>query len=91
MKFRRQAACCVAVALGACPAMAGPHFRTDDPEPIDYKYYEFYTFFTGLRATESSAREPVHRVQESSLRVRHRPARNHELAVAVLKGAHDDP
>ncbi len=27
-------------------AVAGPPFQTDDPEPIDYKNYEFYTFAT---------------------------------------------
>jgi hypothetical protein len=30
--------------LGRAPAFAGPPFQTDDPEPIDYKNYEFYTF-----------------------------------------------
>ena len=25
-------------------ALAGPPFQTDDPEPIDYRHYEFYTF-----------------------------------------------
>jgi hypothetical protein len=25
-------------------AWAGPPFQTDDPEPIEYKHYEFYTF-----------------------------------------------
>ncbi|MGO9895240.1 MAG: transporter [Bryobacteraceae bacterium] len=25
-------------------AMAGPPFQTDDPEPIDFRHYEFYTF-----------------------------------------------
>ena len=24
-------------------ALAGPPFQTDDPEPIDYGHYEFYT------------------------------------------------
>ena len=24
--------------------LAGPPFQTDDPEPVDYKHYEFYTF-----------------------------------------------
>jgi hypothetical protein len=28
-------------------AIAGPPFRTDDPEPVEYHHYEFYTFFTG--------------------------------------------
>src|SRR5579872_4299617 len=25
---------------------AGPPFQTDDPEPIDFRHYEFYTFAT---------------------------------------------
>ena len=25
-------------------ASAGPPFQTDDPEPIDFRHYEFYTF-----------------------------------------------
>ena len=29
---------------GATAALAGPPFQTDDPEPIEYKNYEFYTF-----------------------------------------------
>jgi len=29
----------------AC-AWAGPPFQTDDPEPIDFRHYEFYTFAT---------------------------------------------
>jgi hypothetical protein len=28
-------------------ANAGPPFRTDDPEPVEYQHYEFYTFSTG--------------------------------------------
>ena len=28
-------------------AFAGPPFRTDDPEPVDYEHWEFYTFSTG--------------------------------------------
>src|SRR6202453_5001074 len=27
-------------------ARAGPPFQTDDPEPIDFQNYEFYTFAT---------------------------------------------
>jgi hypothetical protein len=30
--------------LGMAPAVAGPPFQTDDPEPIEYRNYEFYTF-----------------------------------------------
>jgi hypothetical protein len=34
------------VLLATCSAtlQAGPPFQTDDPEPVDYKHYEFYTF-----------------------------------------------
>jgi hypothetical protein len=28
-------------------AMAGPPYRTDDPEPVDYQHWEFYTFSQG--------------------------------------------
>ncbi len=29
--------------LGPAPVSAGPPFRTDDPEPVDYQHWEFYT------------------------------------------------
>ena len=29
--------------IGASPLSAGPPFRTDDPEPVDYQHWEFYT------------------------------------------------
>ena len=32
------------IICGRAAAWAGPPFQTDDPEPIDYKNYEFYTF-----------------------------------------------
>src|SRR5579862_1820574 len=35
---------CAAILFGSASAWAGPPFQTDDPEPIDYKNYEFYTF-----------------------------------------------
>lgn len=35
-----------ALFLTTIPALAGPPFQTDDPEPIDYKNFEFYTFGT---------------------------------------------
>ncbi len=31
------------------PASAGPPFRTDDPEPVEYQHFEFYTFTAGTR------------------------------------------
>src|ERR1022692_2533606 len=33
-----------AIFLGSAIGLAGPPFQTDDPEPIEYKNYEFYTF-----------------------------------------------
>src|SRR5579863_5550407 len=35
----------LAIVLAASTtALAGPPFQTDDPEPIDFRNYEFYTF-----------------------------------------------
>jgi len=40
---------CCAVVLGlAVPALAGPPYPTDDPEPTDYKHFEIYTFSQGM-------------------------------------------
>ncbi len=35
------------LAIMARPASAGPPYRTDDPEPVDYHHWEFYTFSSG--------------------------------------------
>lgn len=32
-------------------AVAGPPFLTDDPEPVDYQHYEFYTFSQGTHVS----------------------------------------
>ncbi len=32
-------------------ATAGPPFLTDDPEPVDYQHYEFYTFSMGTHVS----------------------------------------
>jgi hypothetical protein len=40
----------IATVLVACPlgqAFAGPPFVTDDPEPVPYQHFEFYTLTTG--------------------------------------------
>ncbi len=38
-------------ALGlVCPAIAGPPYVSDDPEPTDYKHFEIYTFNNGTAA-----------------------------------------
>src|SRR5665213_887398 len=34
------------ILLRAVSVSAGPPFLTDDPEPIDFRHYEFYTFVT---------------------------------------------
>jgi hypothetical protein len=39
-----------ALALLSSPALAGPPFVTDDPEPTDYRYYELYLFSQGTNA-----------------------------------------
>src|SRR6185436_20658823 len=41
-------------AVSAHNALAGPPFRTDDPVPVDYKHYEFYSFTPGTHATEGT-------------------------------------
>jgi hypothetical protein len=42
------------------PALAGPPFQTDDPEPIDFRNYEFYTFASAdLTAVEADAAGPA--------------------------------
>lgn len=38
-------------ALIPSAATAGPPFLTDDPEPVDYQHYEFYTFAMGTHVT----------------------------------------
>ena len=45
------AALATALVMVPCLANAGPPFRTDDPEPVDYQHYEFYTFTTGTHIT----------------------------------------
>jgi hypothetical protein len=39
---------CGALLLGMTPAMAGPPYLTDDPEPTDYQHFEIYTFTSGM-------------------------------------------
>ena len=58
MMSSRKARFCriVAVAFSAAllipgAAKAGPPYRTDDPEPVEYKHWEFYTFTGGTHIT----------------------------------------
>ena len=43
-------ACCAIVLAATAPAMAGPPYMTDDPEPTDYQHFEIYTFNSGMVA-----------------------------------------
>jgi hypothetical protein len=45
----------VSLAALAAVAVAGPPFRTDDPEPVGDQNFEFYTFTTGTREAGSTA------------------------------------
>ena len=36
------------------PALAGPPYRTDDPEPTDYEHYEIYAFTNGIVAGDGT-------------------------------------
>lgn len=41
-------ACCALVSATTIPAIAGPPYLTDDPEPTDYGHYEIYLFNSGM-------------------------------------------
>ena len=44
-----------ATVLIPASAIAGPPFRTDDPEPVESGHYEFYTFTSGTHVTGGTA------------------------------------
>jgi hypothetical protein len=37
------------------PALAGPPYMTDDPEPTDYRHFEIYTFTNGTATRDSTS------------------------------------
>jgi hypothetical protein len=43
------------IPLYAIPALAGPPFQTDDPEPVPWHHYEAYLFSTADRSSGSTA------------------------------------
>jgi len=45
----RAAAMVCATLAAPAAALAGPPFRTDDPEPVDYQHWEFYAFSQATR------------------------------------------
>jgi hypothetical protein len=42
----------VIVVLLTVPALAGPPFRTDDPEPVAFRHLEMYLFSLGTRTAD---------------------------------------
>jgi len=46
--------CCGLLALLAEPAIAGPPYISDDPEPTDYQHFEIYTYNLGTAARNGS-------------------------------------
>ena len=52
---RIAAAALWATVLISSSAFAGPPFRTDDPEPVDYQHWEFYTFTSGTHVNGDTA------------------------------------
>jgi hypothetical protein len=45
---------CASLLIGG-PAWAGPPFRTDDPEPVEYQHWEVYLFSTGTHVQGDTA------------------------------------
>ena len=48
---------CGALLLGISPAMAGPPYLTDDPEPTDYQHFEIYNFTNGTATRADTSGE----------------------------------
>jgi hypothetical protein len=46
-----------ALLLGTSPALAGPPYLTDDPEPTDYKHFEIYNFTNGTATRADTSGE----------------------------------
>lgn len=53
----RAALAATLLGLSAAPALAGPPYVTDDPEPTDYRHYEIYLFTDGEHAQDGSRGE----------------------------------
>ena len=51
-----QIGCLVSIAL-VQPALAGPPYLSDDPEPTEYKHFEIYTFNNGTTARDGTSGE----------------------------------
>lgn len=53
----RLAIACILIAALVRPAIAGPPYLSDDPEPTDYTHYEIYTFSAGTSTRTGTDRE----------------------------------
>jgi len=68
---------CCALLLGTMvPAMAGPPYLTDDPEPTDYNHFEIYTFNNGTLTRSGTS-------GESGIDLNYGGAPNLQLTVTV--------
>ena len=47
--------CLLLIVLSACPVSAGPPFRTDDPEPVDFGHWELYGFSAGTHVKDGTS------------------------------------
>ena len=73
----------ICAALAASPALAGPPFLTDDPQPTDEGHWEIYNFIDG-------ARDPGGLGGEAGLDLNYGGAKDLQLT-AVLPLAYDNP
>ena len=56
MRFAAHLLLCGASLLGILtPAMAGPPYLSDDPEPTDYKHFEIYAFSNGTATRDGTS------------------------------------
>ena len=60
----------------ATPAIAGPPFFSDDPEPTDFRHWEIYGFVAGTRLSEGTG-------GESGLDINYGGAKNLQLTAVV--------
>jgi hypothetical protein len=52
LRRRTRAGCCICIvaAAVATPALAGPPYVSDDPQPTDFQHYEIYAYTQGTAA-----------------------------------------
>jgi opacity protein-like surface antigen len=51
---QRRLTALVALLLISSPAQAGPPYRTDDPEPVEYQHWEHFTYSTGTHVKDDT-------------------------------------